>query len=199
NRIFNLINIETSPLTMTSNAPERQWRSNTHLRPQSIRVGRNFMLSDFLYSEAAAKKGIANVPPTPDGMEVASIRGLCEHILDPVVDRFGAISITYGYVSDALQKATYPAWKPSIHNCKPCNGAYLGAACDFQPHNTEFSHQDILRWIAANCTYDRLILYPGSTIVCVAWSDRPRSHCRQWVYPDAFSRPVYVKLIDKSK
>lgn len=28
----------------------------SHLRPQSIRVGRNFMLSDFLYSEAAAKR-----------------------------------------------------------------------------------------------------------------------------------------------
>lgn len=179
---------------MTSNAPERQWRSNTHLRPQSLRVGRNFMLSDFLYSEAAAKKGIANVPPTLDGMEVASIRGLCEYILDPVVDRFGSISITYGYVSPALQKATFPGSKPTIHNCLPSGGAYLGAACDFQAHNTEFSHRDILLWIAANCVYDRLILYPGSTIVCVAWSDKPRSHCKQWIYSEEFSKLVYKNL-----
>jgi hypothetical protein len=157
------------------------------------------MLSDFLYSEAAAKKGIANVPPTFDGMEVESIKKLCENILDPVVDRFGAISITYGYVSPALHKATFPGSKPSIHNCSPSGGAYLGAACDFQHHNTEVSHRDILFWIADNCTYDRLILYPGSTIICVAWSDKPRSHCRQQVFPDAFSRPVYVKLIDESK
>ena len=179
---------------MTSNTPERQWRSSTHLRPQSIRVGRNFMLSDFLYSEAAATKGVANLPPTFDGMEVESIKKLCEHILDPVVDQFGAISITYGYVSPALQKATVPGSKPSIHNCLPSGGAYLGAACDFQHHNTKVSHREILLWIAANCTYDRLIMYPGSTIVCVAWSDKPRSHCRHWVYPDGVSRAVYKTL-----
>jgi hypothetical protein len=80
------------------------------------------MLSDFLYSEAAAKKGIANVPPTLDGMEVESIKKLCEHILDPVVDRFGAISITYGYVSPALQKATFPGSKPTIGWCLSWRG-----------------------------------------------------------------------------
>jgi hypothetical protein len=168
-----------------------------HQRPETIRVGRNFMLCDFLSSEAATKKGIVNLPPTFDGMEVASIRKLCEHILDPVVDRFGSISITYGYVSDALQAATNPSSKPTVHNCKPAKGAYLGAAADFQPHNIEFSHRDILLWIAANCEYDRLILYPGSTIVCVAWSDRPRSHCRQWIDKinlEGVTRRVYTKL-----
>ena len=127
-------------------------------------------------------------------MEVTSIRKRCEHILDPVVDRFGSISITYGYVSDALQAATNPSSKLTVHNCKPESGAYLGAAADFQPHNTEFSHRDILLWIAANCEYDRLILYPGSTIVCVAWSDKPRSHCKQWIYSEEFSKLVYKNL-----
>lgn len=127
-------------------------------------------------------------------MEVTSIRKRCEHILDPVVDRFGSISITYGYVSDALQAATNPSSKLTVHNCNPESGAYLGAVADFQPHNTEFSHRDILLWIAANCEYDRLILYPGSTIVCVAWSDKPRSHCKQWIYSEEFSKLVYKNL-----
>jgi hypothetical protein len=177
------------------NSNNRAWRSPD--RPQNIRVGKYFMLSDFLYSETAVIKGIANCPPLK-GMEVESIKGLCAAILDPVVEKFGAISITYGYVSPTLQKATFPSFKPTIHNCKPAGKAYLGAAADFQHHNPKYSHKDILLWIAANCIYDRLILYPGSTIVCVAWSDKPRSHCKQWVYPDQFSKAIYIDLSPSS-
>ncbi len=169
----------------------RAWRSPD--RPQNVRVGKYFMLSDFIYSETAVTKGITNCPPLK-GREVESIRGLCANILDPVVDRFGAISITFGYVSPELQRAIPGRMRPSIHNCHPAGKAYLGAAADFQTHNTEYSHKDILLWIAGNCTYDRLILYPGSSIVCVAWSDKPRSHCKQWIYPDQFSKAIYVNL-----
>jgi hypothetical protein len=173
------------------NSNNRAWRSPD--RPQNIRVGKYFMLSDFLYSETAVIKGISNCPPLA-GREVESIKGLCAAILDPVVERFGAISITFGYVSPELQRAIPGRMRPSVHNICPAGKAVLGAAADFQAHNTEYSHKDILLWIAGSCTYDRLILYPGSTIVCVAWSDKPRSHCKQWIYPDQFSKAIYIDL-----
>ena len=170
---------------------ERVWRPK--LRPQDIRVGKYFMLSDFLFSEAAATKGVPNCPPL-EGMEVESIRHLCDRILDPVVEEFGPISLTYGYVSPELQKKTYPAFKPTVHNCKPAAGALLGAAADILVHKMVDDPRSVLYWIKANCEFDRLILFPGSSIVCVAWSDKPRSHAKEWIYPAPGEKAKYVNL-----
>ena len=173
---------------------ERAWR--THPRPQNIRVGKYFMLSDFLYSEEAATRGIKNVPPSFDGMEVESIRGLCAAILDPLVDEFGAVSITYGYVSPELHQATYPWMLKTIHNCqaaKKVKGARLCACADVIVHSREDDPRSVLHWVKSNCQYDRLILFPCSSIVCVGWADKPRSEAMEWVFDEA-GKKQYVKL-----
>ena len=154
------------------------------------------MLSDFLYSEEAATRGIKNVPPSFDGMEVESIRGLCAAILDPLVEQFGSVSITYGYVSPELQAATYAWMRPTIHNCqaaKKVKGARLCACADVLVHSREDDPRSVLHWIMDNCPYDRLILFPGSSIVCVGWADKPRSDAMEWVY-DEEGEKHYVKL-----
>jgi hypothetical protein len=133
------------------NSNHRVWRSPA--RPQNVRVGKHFMLSDFLYSETAVKKGIINFPPF-DGMEVESLRGLCANILDPVVDRFGALSITYGYSSPELHKKIYAFRRPGVHNCVGAKGSTLAAAADILVHSMQDKPREVLMWIKGNCVYE---------------------------------------------
>lgn len=174
---------------------ERKWRSDN--RPQNVRVGKYFMLSDFLYSERAVQKGIPNCPEDLfDGCEVYSLRQLCAAILDPLVDQFGPTSITYGYLSPELHANLYgPKDSLGLHSCVPVGGkAKYAAAADVLVHAKKDEPRDVLNWIRDNCIYDRLILYPGSSIVCTAWQDKPRFHCKEWVFPDTsqFSKAIYI-------
>lgn len=178
------------PVT-TRQGETRKWRPNT--RPQDVRVGKYFMLSDFLYSEKAAEEGIPNCPDL-DGKEVQGMRRLCECILDPVVEKFGPLSITYGYVSPELKRRTYGGMSFPLHDGIPGKGqgATLAAAADILVHSKADNPREVLNWIRDNCVYDRLILYPGSSIICTAWTDRPRYECKEWVFPDSFSKALYV-------
>lgn len=176
---------------VTASGKERKWRPDN--RPQNVRVGKYFMLSDFLYSETAIQRGIPNCPDL-NGREVQGIRKLCEHILDPVVEKFGPLSITYGYVSPELQAATYGSMNFPLHNGVPGKGrgAQLAAAADILVHSQAETPRVVLNWMRDRCTYDRLILYPGSSIICTAWTDRPRFECKEWIFPDSFSKAMYV-------
>jgi SWIM zinc finger len=173
-------------------APEdRKWRSVD--QPQAVRVGKHFMLSDFLYSETAVTKGITNCPPL-DGKEVQGIKGLCIAILDPVVERFGAVSITYGYSSPELH-AQISAYRPlGVHNGVAAAGGTIAAAADILVHSMVADPRAVLHWVQSNCVFDRLILYPNSPRVCVAWSDKPRYHAKEWYFTDSFSNAIYAEL-----
>jgi hypothetical protein len=170
---------------------EQKWRPTP--RPQDIRVGRYFMLSDFLYSEDAIIKGIPNCPVALDGMEVQGIRGLCEHILDPVVDKFGPLTITFGYVSPTLWRKWngQNALIEGLHVFRPTQGG-SGGACDILVHRHEDNPRPVYNWIRDNCIYDRLIIFPGSKILCVGWTEiEPRKIANEWVF-DEMSRRHYV-------
>ena len=180
---------------MTEESTQYQVSSfSRRTRPQDIRVGKYFMLSDFLYSETVVTRGIPNLPPTFDGVEVESLRMLCHHILDRVVEEFGAVSVTYGYVSPALQAAT-KNFTPHIHNCCPVKAkrATIAAACDILVHSRADDPRSVLHWIRdSQMEYDRLILYPDSSIVCIAWADRPRYDAMEWAMLDG--KKQYVEL-----
>jgi len=162
----------------------RKWRPKT--RPQDVKVGKYFRLSDFLYSETAVSLGVSNLPPSYDCPEIEGMKNLCTNILDPIVEHFGPVSITYGYVSPGLAKHIRRA--SALHRYQPDRGI-IGGAADIATYNAD--SREVLRWVAANCEYDRLIAYPGSEIVCVAWTSRPRSHFKEWVYRDS-GKPVYI-------
>ena len=185
-------NIQIMPDIDPTPVENRVWRK--HPRPQNIRVGKYFMLSDFLYSEQAVMKGIPNCPPLVDGgKEIESIKGLCKAILDPVVDEFGCISITFGYTSPAL--AAKINFTPYLHNCCPVKAkrATIAAACDILVHSRADDPRSVLHWIRdSQMEYDRLILYPDSSIVCIAWADRPRYDAMEWAMLDG--KKQYVEL-----
>jgi hypothetical protein len=188
-----LMQDESATIGKSSQSPEgKKWRGDD--RPQNVRVGKYFMLSDFLYSQTAVEKGIRNCPPLA-GREIDSLYGLCAAILDPVVEQFGPLSITYGYSCPELHAAIYSgrSMPLGLHNCHPPGGAMLGIAADILVHSMADRPREMLSWIVNNCVHDRLILYPGSNICCVAWSDRPRYHAKEWIF-DTNNQRKYIDL-----
>lgn len=141
------------------------------------------MLSDFLYSEEATMGGMPNCPIPMDGTEAAGMRGLCAAILDRVVDKFGPISITFGYAGPELWRKLSCNAEFGLHCFRPNQGG-IGGACDILVH-LEPDTRKVLNWIRDNCVYDRLIIFPGSRILCVAWTEiEPRRECKEWVLGD---------------
>jgi hypothetical protein len=172
---------------------QRKWRPR--IRPQDVRVGKYFVLSDFLYSHTAIAEGIPNVPIGYDGPEVRGMRGLCTHILDPVVEQFGPVSIAYGFCSPVLWRRSYGpnANLFDLHTFKPPRGG-VGGAADIVIHSQK-DPRPVMDWIKVNCTYDRLIIYPGSRIICVAWTEiSPRFHAKEWLFGEDGGKAEYVNF-----
>lgn len=67
------------------------------------RLSPNFFLRDFLHSEVAEIEGITNVPEDPD-LAIEAGRGLCAHVLEPIQERLGKVSIRSAYRSPEVNR-----------------------------------------------------------------------------------------------
>ncbi|EGV29637.1 Peptidase M15A [Thiorhodococcus drewsii AZ1] len=113
--------------------------------------------------ETQASKGLPNRPQQPESYN--ALVELAEQVLDPVIDYFGMIRLTYGFCSPALAKQIPGRIDPKRdqhvaheHNRlgKPvCER--LGAAVDFLVEDE--SMLDVAQWIVANTHFDRLYFY----------------------------------------
>lgn len=60
-----------------------------------MQLSKNFTLEELVASDTAKKKGISN---TPNATQIASLKKLCETILQPIRDKYGKpIKVTSGY------------------------------------------------------------------------------------------------------
>ena len=112
--------------------------------PETIRVSKNFALSEMVKSATAERLGVDN---SPSDIHLVNLTHLAIHILQPVRDQFGVITINSGYRSPALN-AKVGGSKTSQH----CNGQ----AADFESFSTP--NPDLAKWIANNLVFDQLIL-----------------------------------------
>ena len=67
------------------------------------RLSKNFFLRDFLHSEIAEVEGLGNIPDNP-AIAIAAGTGLCEHILEPMQQALGKISIRSAYRSAMINQ-----------------------------------------------------------------------------------------------
>ena len=112
--------------------------------PETIRVSKNFALSEMVKSATAER---LNVDNSPSDIHLVNLTHLAIHILQPVRDQFGVITINSGYRSPALN-AKVGGSKTSQH----CNGQ----AADFESFSTP--NPDLAKWIANKLVFDQLIL-----------------------------------------
>jgi hypothetical protein len=67
-----------------------------------IKLSKNFTLDELCASSTATAKGIKN---DPGKAEIVNLTHLAVHVLQPLRDKMGAITISSGYRSAALNKA----------------------------------------------------------------------------------------------
>ena len=105
----------------------------------------NFHLSEFVKSQEASRRGIAN---KPGEAEIAALRLLCHKVLEPVRAHFGKpVVVSSGYRSPAVNRAIGGA-RNSQH--------VTGEAADFEIPGV--SNVEVRRWMEANLNYDQPIL-----------------------------------------
>jgi DNA phosphorothioation-associated putative methyltransferase len=126
--------------------------------------GQHFRFRDFLQCGATqAKTGLPNLPEQVE--TYTALTRLATLILDPVIDYFGDIILTYGFCSRELAKHIPGRNTPELdqHAGHELNTRQqpickrLGAAVDFIV--TDESMLEVAQWIVQHTPFDRLYFY----------------------------------------
>jgi DNA phosphorothioation-associated putative methyltransferase len=124
--------------------------------------------------ETQARLALPNRPLNPETFN--ALHDLATNVLDPVIDYFGAIRLTYGFCSPALAKHIPERIAPDLdqhaaHETKR-NGSLVctrgGAACDFIVDDEDM--REVAQWILANVPVDRLYFYGADRPLHVSYS-----------------------------
>jgi hypothetical protein len=122
--------------------------------------------------------GVDNWPKRQESY--AGIQALCIKILDPVVDRFGPATLTFGFASAELDRmirehngrpnTTRRGDQHAGHELNREGRPYcprLGQACDFRIQGV--SSRDVAKWLVANVPFDRLYWYGNDRPIHVSY------------------------------
>ena len=126
--------------------------------------GQHFCYRDFIEcGETQAKTNLLNIPQQVETYN--ALTRLATHILEPVIDYFGEIVLTYGFCSRELAKHVPGRIAPALdqHASHELNTRgqpickRLGAAVDFIV--TDESMLEVAQWIVQHTPFDRLYFY----------------------------------------
>jgi hypothetical protein len=129
--------------------------------------------------ETQARLGLANRPSNPATFN--ALHDLSKNILDPVIDYFGSIRLTYGFCSSELaskiegriapkldQHASHELNRKGVPICPR-----LGAAVDFIVDDEDMI--EVAQWIVSNVVFDRMYLYGVDRPIHISYSETPVS------------------------
>jgi DNA phosphorothioation-associated putative methyltransferase len=142
--------------------------------------GAHFTYRDLIEcGQTQRRLGIANLPLRSETFN--ALHSLCVELLDPLIDYFGAIQLTYGFASPELTKHIQGAISPKLDQHASCEltsrGAPVcargGAACDFLVEDEDMAA--VADWIVANLPFDRLYFYGHNRPLHMSWSSNPAS------------------------
>jgi DNA phosphorothioation-associated putative methyltransferase len=113
--------------------------------------------------ETQRRLGLKNLPLNPASYN--ALHDLATQVLDPLVDYFGGIKVTYGFCSAELGKHITKRVAPKLDQHAACELGprkgpicdRLGAACDFIVEDEDM--REVADWIIANLPFDRLYFY----------------------------------------
>jgi DNA phosphorothioation-associated putative methyltransferase len=174
--------------------------SSTSLPELATRCSKHFTYRELIEcGETQARTGLANRPQQPD--TYTALHALASLVLDPVVDYFGMIELTYGFCSPELARSISGRIAPKLDQ----HAGYeltrlgrpvcerLGAACDFLV--TDEDMEEVALWVAANTPFDRLYFYGKDRPIHVSYSATP---ARQFVRMTLSAAGTRVPRIDRS-
>lgn len=124
------------------------------------------------------RTGLSNLPKEPD--TYTALYELATHVLDPVIEYFGAIRITYGFCSSELAKLIRKGVAPKLDQHaayeKNRRGRFIcerpGAAVDFLVEDDNML--EVAEWINANTVFDRLYYYGPDRPIHVSYGPEPK-------------------------
>ena len=126
--------------------------------------GENYSFGDLIEcGETQESSGIANLPKQPDSY--STLTELAESVLDPIIDYFGPIKLTFGFCSSELAKMIPGRIAPKLdqHAAHELNSKgkvicpRLGAAVDFIVEDEDML--EVAKWIEENLEFDRMYFY----------------------------------------
>ncbi|BAJ02083.1 hypothetical protein [Shewanella violacea] len=139
----------------------------------NAQASRHFNYQDLIECSDTARLGkVINIPLQDQTFD--ALQQLAVHLLDPIVDRFGPITLTYGFCSPQLSRAIThndnPHIAPNIdqHACHELNSkgklicTRLGAAVDFEVDSMADKMAEVIVWIAEHLEFDRIYYYGKS-------------------------------------
>lgn len=139
------------------------------------RCGENFTFRDFIEcGETQRRLSVRNVPLNPHTYN--ALFDLAVHVLDPLVEYFGAIKLTYGFCSSELGRHIHRRVAPELdqHAALEINrlGRPIcgrgGAACDFLVEHEDM--REVADWLIAHTPFDRLYFYGSDRPLHVSYS-----------------------------
>lgn len=140
-----------------------------------MKCGANFTFRSFIEcGETQRRLAIQNIPLNPKTYN--AIHALATRIIDPVVEYFGAIKLTYGFCSAGLARHIHLRVAPELdqHASYELNrlGRPIcprgGAACDFIVEDEDM--RQVADWIIANLPFDRLYFYGSDRPIHVSFA-----------------------------
>jgi DNA phosphorothioation-associated putative methyltransferase len=123
--------------------------------------------------ETQQTSGMPNLPKQPDSYN--ALYELATNILDPVIEYFGMIRLTYGFCSHELGKLVKGRVAPKLdqHAAHELNTKKnpicprLGAAVDFVVDDENM--REVAEWIVKNTRFDRLYFYGESRPIHISY------------------------------
>jgi DNA phosphorothioation-associated putative methyltransferase len=146
--------------------------------------------------ETVLETGLLNLPNSLDSYK--AIRELTEHVLDPIIDWYGAVQLTYGFCSSKLARLIPGRIAPHLdqhaaHDVKR-NGKpicpRLGAAVDFIVLDEDML--EVAKWVA-NTPFDRLYFYGHDRPIHVSYGPENKQEVFEMV-PMASGRMMPRKV-----
>lgn len=124
--------------------------------------------------ETQVRTGLPNLPKEPGSYN--ALYELATKILDPLIDYYGMIKLTYGFCSPELSRYIKGRVAPKLdqHAAHELNRVgkpvcpRLGAAVDFIVEDEDM--KEVAYWIMANLTFDRLYFYGPDRPIHISYS-----------------------------
>jgi len=162
--------------------------------------GRYFKYRDFIEcGETQERVKVSNQPQQPESY--GALRMLAENVLDPVIDEYGMIKLTYGFGSAELTREIPAKIAPRLDQHAACElnraGNQIcsrgGAAVDFIVEHE--SMLEVAQWIVQNTPFDRLYYYGNDRPIHVSYGpEEARYVALVKARKDGLEGPATIKL-----
>ena len=162
------------------------------------KCSRHFCWLDLIdCGETMASSDISNIPESDETWMALSNLARC--VLDPIVDQFGRIDLTYCFssprLSSRIRRSIAPRRDQHASHERLENGNQVcklgGAAADFVAR--EFPSAETASFIVEHLPFDALYFYGSSRPVHASWSHSPRKLVVEMKFNTAHQRHFPVR------